>query len=56
MSPGSQAPALVPVLGAGHGAPVGQPSSSAAVAFGQPGVQWWEAGQADKDRPVATYH
>jgi len=40
MPPGSQAPALVPVLGAGHGAPVGQPSSSAAVASGQPGVQW----------------
>jgi len=38
MPPGSQAPALVPVLRAGHGAPVGQPSSScAAGASGQPG-------------------
>ncbi|TKW04496.1 hypothetical protein SEVIR_7G113300v4 [Setaria viridis] len=31
-----QAPALVPVLRAGHGAPVEQPSSSAAGASGQP--------------------
>jgi len=38
MPPTGQAPALVPVLRAGHGAPVGQPSSScAAGASGQPG-------------------
>ncbi|RLM73182.1 uncharacterized protein C2845_PM15G08960 [Panicum miliaceum] len=36
MPPAGQAPALVPVLRAGHGAPVGQPSSSAAGASGQP--------------------
>jgi len=37
MPPAGQAPALVPVLRAGHGAPVGQPSSSSAAgASGQP--------------------
>ncbi|XP_066342910.1 uncharacterized protein [Miscanthus floridulus] len=36
MPSAGQAPALVPVLRAGHGAPVGQPSSSAADTSGQP--------------------
>lgn len=36
MPSAGQAPGLVPVLRAGHGAPVGQPSSSAADTSGQP--------------------
>lgn len=36
MSAAGQAPALVPVLRSGHGAPVGQPSPSAGDTSGQP--------------------